>query len=72
MTGGADLGRTWVKVGYALTALWMVVVLYVTGGRADHPFFATIFLVPIGGWIVTVVGRRLWRAWRDRGRGRRP
>lgn len=50
---------TWIRVGYGLTALWMLMVVVVTEADPRHPFFNTIFLVPLGGWILGLVVARL-------------
>ena len=52
-------GRPWNKIGFGLTAVWMVVVLAVTGGRVTHPFFDYIFSVPLVCWIVALIVGRL-------------
>ncbi len=49
----------WHPVGYGLTALWMLIVLMVTEADVRHPFFNTIFLVPIGGWVLGLLLARL-------------
>ena len=46
-------------VGYGLTALWMLLVVTVTEADPRHPFFATIFIVPIGGWVLGLLLARL-------------
>jgi len=66
--------KVWQAVGYALTAAWMLFVIVRTDGDPAHPFFNTIFLVPIGGWIVgialaRVIGPRLKGNDAPRGRG---
>ncbi len=40
----------WTKVGYGLTAAWMVVVLGITGNDVTHPLFDYIFSVPLAVW----------------------
>jgi hypothetical protein len=51
---------SWNKIGFALTAVWMVVVLAITSGRVTHPFFDYIFSVPLVSWtIALIVGRFL-------------
>jgi hypothetical protein len=37
----------------------MLLVLAVTNGDVRHPFFNTIFIVPLVGWVVGVVVARL-------------
>lgn len=43
-------------VGYVLTAAWIVMVVMETDGDMAHPLFNYIFLVPLIGWIVAVIG----------------
>lgn len=45
----------WVKVGYLLTAIWMCLILFITGGQLSHPYFRYIFIIPIIAWIVVKV-----------------
>ena len=52
-------GRPWNKICLGLTAVWMVVILAVTGGRVTHPFFDYIFSVPLVCWIVALIVGRL-------------
>ena len=47
--------RLWHRIGYALTAAWMVYVIYATGKDVEHPLFAYIFVVPLAGWIAGLV-----------------
>ena len=56
--------ETWTAVGYALTAAWMLFVLWRTGGDVSHPLFQHIFIVPLVGWIVVLVLARIVRALR--------
>ncbi len=49
----------WHPVGYGLTALWMLLVVTVTEADPRHPFFNTIFIVPIGGWVLGLLLARL-------------
>jgi len=49
----------WHPVGYGLTALWMLLVVMVTEGDPRHPFFNTIFIVPLAGWILGLLLARL-------------
>ncbi|MCW8970081.1 MAG: hypothetical protein OQK23_02380, partial [Rhodospirillales bacterium] len=51
----------WVRAGYVFTVGWFLVVLYVTGGDQNHPFFDTIFMVPLAVWIVGVLVAHLLR-----------
>ncbi len=49
----------WHPVGFGLTALWMLLVVTVTEADVQHPFFNTIFIVPIGGWLLGLGVARL-------------
>ncbi len=49
----------WHPVGFGLTALWMLLVLTVTEADMRRPFFNTIFIVPIGGWLLGLGVARL-------------
>lgn len=51
--GGREL--PWTKVGYALTAGWFLLVLAVTDADPGHPFFDTIFSVPLAAWLGALV-----------------
>ena len=62
MTPEGTGGIPWNKIGFALTAVWMVVVLAITGGRVTHPFFDYIFSVPLVTWIVALIVGRLLAA----------
>lgn len=42
----------WTKVGYAVTAAWMVFVLFASNGDPKHPLFDFIFIVPLAAWTV--------------------
>ena len=59
MTPEGRDGIPWSKIGFALTAVWMMVVLAVTGGRVTHPFFDYIFSVPLVCWIAALIVGRL-------------
>ena len=50
----------WITIGYVLTAGWMVFVLAKTKGDMGHPFFDTLFIVPLAGWIVAAVVARMF------------
>ena len=52
-------GRLWRTVGYMASAAWMLLVLAVTNGDVQHPFFNTIFIVPLVGWVVGLVVARV-------------
>ena len=54
----------WTKAGYGLTALWMLIVLWITGNDPGHPFYQYIFSVPLAGWIAALVVRYIIRTWR--------
>lgn len=51
--------RTWHPIGYGLTALWMLFVLWLSGGDPGNPAFNFIFIVPIGGWVLGLAIARL-------------
>lgn len=54
--------QTWIRIGYALSAIWMVGVLIVSGGSPKHPAFDYIFIVPLAGWVVAIlIARLIWR-----------
>ena len=62
-----DIGlSTGTKVGYGLTAVWMLGVLAYTEGDTRHPVFDLIFIVPLGAWIVCLTAARLVRRFRNR------
>jgi len=48
----------WNRLGYILTALWIAFVILATEGDSEAPLFNTIFLVPLGLWLVIIVLRR--------------
>ena len=51
---------TWHAIGYGLTAVWMLLVLVVSGNNPEHPLFTFIFIVPIAGWLIGIsIGRVL-------------
>ena len=56
----------WSKVGFGLTAVWMMVVLAITGARVTHPLFDYIFSVPLVCWIAGLIVGRLLEARRGR------
>ena len=66
MTPEGRGGMPWNKVGFGLTAVWMIIVLAVTGGRVTHPFFDYIFSVPLVCWITALIVSRLIAARRGR------
>jgi|GEM_PF-3237780 len=45
----------WNRLGYILTALWIAFVLLATEGNSEAPLFSTIFLVPLGLWLIIIV-----------------
>lgn len=53
--------KMWTRVGYALTVLWILGILLVTGGDMADPLFDFIFIVPLAFWVVAVVIARLTR-----------
>jgi hypothetical protein len=55
---------TGTKVGYGLTAAWMVGVLVYTDGDFRHPVFDTLFIVPLAAWVVGLTVARLVRRFR--------
>lgn len=66
----------WQRLGYGLTALWMIGVLAVTREDVHHPLFEFIFIVPLTGWIlgllVAAAIARLWPPPQKADRGRQP
>jgi hypothetical protein len=52
------------KIGYAVTAVWMLGVLVYTDGDVRHPVFDLIFIVPLGAWVVGLTAARLIRRMR--------
>ena len=53
--------QTWIRIGYALSAVWMVGTVVVSGGNPKHPAFGYIFIVPLAGWVVgLVIARLVW------------
>ncbi len=60
-----DIGlSTRTKICYGLTAAWMVGVLVYTDGNVRHPVFDTLFIVPLGGWVVALTVARVIRRFR--------
>ena len=55
---------TGTKIGYGLTAAWMVGVLLYTGGDVSHPAFENLFIVPLAAWMVALTVARLIRRFR--------
>ncbi|MCP5368486.1 MAG: hypothetical protein H6906_13340 [Hyphomicrobiales bacterium] len=51
--------RTWQKLGYGLTAAWMLFVILYTDSDPGHPLFNAIFLVPIAGWVAAIALARV-------------
>ena len=47
-----------------VTAAWMVGVLLYTGGDVRHPVFDTLFIVPLGCWVVALTVGRVIRRFR--------
>ncbi len=56
----------WIKVGYGLTALWMLVVLWITGNDVAHPLYNYIFGVPLAAWAGVVAVNHILKTWRRR------
>ena len=54
----------WIRVAYAVTAGWMLLVLAVSDADPGHPFFDYIFSVPLAAWIGGAVVSRIARTWR--------
>ncbi|MEQ8696254.1 MAG: hypothetical protein RLT05_06800 [Bauldia litoralis] len=57
----------WHPIGYTFTGLWMLGILFATGGNSRHPLFDYIFAVPLAAWILGLlvsflVKRRLARS----------
>ncbi len=46
--------EVWSKIGYGVSALWMIGVLFYTKGDTRDPFFQYIFIVPLTGWVVVL------------------
>lgn len=72
----ADPARPWwrrkepvQRIGYILSAVWMVGIVVVTNGDTGHVLFDFIFTVPLAGWVAgLIVAALLRRAERNRGR----
>jgi len=68
----------WHPIGYVLTAIWMILILTITGNNVRDPLFDYFFSVPLGGWILGLIaGRianRVWPApsFDETERGKRP
>ena len=58
-------GTPWTKVGFGLTAAWMLGVVLVTGNDVTHPLFDYIFSVPLVVWAVGLIAVSLFKAFRD-------
>ncbi len=63
-----EAGRAfpWMRIAYAVTAGWMVLVLAATNADPGHPMFAYIFNVPLAAWIGGAVIAWIVRTWRQR------
>ncbi len=65
------------KVGFGLTAAWMLAIVLITGNDVAHPLFDYIFSVPIAVWIAVLLIERLFKIWQVKsgqakgGRGRK-
>ncbi len=44
-------GLFWRSIGIGATVLWMVLILWTTGGNPDHPRFKLLFIIPLIGWV---------------------
>ena len=62
----SPLRERWTKIGYLVTAAWMVFVLVRTDGNPDDPLFNFLFVVPLVGWVVAVVAVKMIAAFRGR------
>ena len=51
----------WTRVGYTLTAIWILGILYVTDGEIEDPLFDYIFIVPLGTWMLGLAIARVMR-----------
>ena len=51
----------WTRVGYTLTAIWILGILYATDGEIEDPLFDYIFIVPLGTWMVGLAIARVMR-----------
>lgn len=49
----------WIWIGHGLTAVWIGGVIVLTRGSPDHVLFDTIFTVPLAGWVLALIIRRL-------------
>lgn len=61
--------RLWMTVGYVGSAAWMLFVLAMTNGDVRDPFFNTIFIVPLAGWVIGLVIARVVVSVRNRQNG---
>lgn len=58
----------WTKIGYAVTAAWMLFVVAYTRSDPFHPLFSFIFVVPLAGWITVIATIKIIAAIRARER----
>lgn len=50
-----DIPReVWSKIGYGVSAVWMIGVLFYTKGDTRHSFFQYIFIIPLAGWVIVL------------------
>ena len=49
----------WHRIGYALTALWMICILIIAKNDVLHPLFDYFFSVPLAGWILGLIAARI-------------
>ena len=53
----------WSRLGYVVSAAWMIGILVLTGGDTRHPMFEYIFIVPLVGWVLgLLIGGAIKRA----------
>jgi hypothetical protein len=49
----------WLRIGYGLTAAWMIAILVITRQDVNDPLFDLLFSVPLGGWILGMIVARI-------------
>ena len=57
---------SWTKIGYAVTAAWMLFVVVYTDSDPKHPLFSFVFIVPLAGWITAIAVIKVVTAFRGR------
>lgn len=54
----------WHRIGYGLTSIWFVFILWKSGADPSHAWFRYMFIVPLAGWVlglvVAAIVRRIW------------